>query len=230
LNGKGEKLTLQGSHYIGEFKNNMKHGKGKEETIEHIYEGDYLYDKKEGIGKLKYKGISDCYQGHFKDNSITGTGLYKWSNDDTFEGTFLNGKMHGKGIYRWPDGGEYEGEYVNNLKEGYGVFKWSNGKIYKGYFAKGKPHGNGIMFIENDKYDVEFKEGKLVKSEKLIDLSEKYDKSSKNDTKYKTKNKNSFKNLLNIYPSPTPTSCNSERKKTSPTESKNESVMIKKKI
>lgn len=137
---------------------------GIDETNEHVYQGNFKHDKKEGMGKLEYKTIKDVYEGEFKDNNITGHGFYIWANQDQYTGLFLNGKMHGKGIYRWPDGGEYEGDYKHNIKEGKGRFKWSNGKIYEGPFKNGKPHGIGKLFINNVPYDVEFKEGKLLQN------------------------------------------------------------------
>ncbi len=161
-NGKGMKKTLNGLLYIGDFIDNLKDGNGKEETNEHIYEGEFKKDKKNGNGKLIYKLLNDYYEGEFKDNSITGVGFYTWKNKDTYKGTFVNGKMHGKGFYKWPDGGEYYGEYVNNIKEGNGKFKWSNGRIFEGQFKKGKPHGFGKLKIGNMEFKVEFNNGKLV--------------------------------------------------------------------
>ena len=161
-NGKGMKKTLNGLLYIGDFIDNLKDGYGKEETNEHIYEGEFKKDKKNGNGKLIYKLLNDVYEGEFKDNCITGVGFYTWKNKDTYKGTFVNGKMHGKGFYKWPDGGEYYGEYVNNIKEGNGKFKWSNGRIFEGQFKKGKPHGFGKLKIGNMEFKVEFNNGKLV--------------------------------------------------------------------
>ena len=161
-NGKGMKKTLNGLLYIGDFIDNLKDGNGKEETNEHIYEGEFKKDKKNGNGKLIYKLLNDYYEGEFKDNCITGVGFYTWKNKDTYKGTFVNGKMHGKGFYKWPDGGEYYGEYVNNVKEGNGKFKWSNGRIFEGQFKKGKPHGFGKLKIGNMEFKVEFNNGKLV--------------------------------------------------------------------
>jgi hypothetical protein len=210
LNGKGEKKTLTNTTYFGSFKNSLKHGFGREETIEHIYEGEYENDKKQGTGKLSYKTINDVYSGEFKDNCITGYGLYNWANGDSFKGTFLNGKMHGKGTYTWPDGGEYVGEYYDNLKEGFGIFKWPSGKVYEGKFSNGKPHGNGIMKISDEKFDVEFVEGKLAKKSKMeiqrsvrgsgIVVNPKESNSKKDSSKLNlnTPSTNGSMNLLNL--------------------------------
>ena len=161
-NGKGMKKNINNCIYIGDLINNLKDGYGKEETNEHIYEGEFKNDKKNGNGKLIYKLLNDIYEGEFKDNCITGVGFYTWKNKDIYKGSFVNGKMHGKGFYKWPDGGEYYGDYYNNIKEGNGKFKWPNGRIFEGQFKNGKPNGFGKLIIGKDQFKVEFKDGRLV--------------------------------------------------------------------
>ena len=165
LSGKGIKISVINeilTIYIGDVKNNLKEGKGKEDTVEYIYEGLFKNNKKHGQGNLKYKINKDSYQGEFNDGNITGFGFYIWQNQHTYLGDFVNGQMHGKGLYKWIDGEEYEGEYVNNIKEGKGVFKWGDGRVFKGGFHDGKPHGKGILEFNGAKIDVEFSEGKLI--------------------------------------------------------------------
>jgi hypothetical protein len=161
IDGRGIKKTLNDTIYIGDFTLGLKEGRGKEETSEHIYEGEFKNDKKNGNGKLYYKNLKDTYTGAFIDNNITGNGNYEWSNGEKYTGHFLNGKMNGKGIYKWPDGGKYEGEYINGIKEGHGIFTWVNGKIFEGPFKNGKPNGAGILTTKNKKYRVYFNDGKI---------------------------------------------------------------------
>ena len=162
LNGQGKRY-YDGCIYEGEFKNDLREGKGKEETVEYAYSGEFKNDKKEGYGEVNYILTKDSYKGNFKDNSITGKGIYTWANKHTFQGEFLNGKMHGEGIYTWPEGGYYKGHYVDNIKEGYGEFKWSNGKEYKGMFKGGKPYGKGILISNGKEKNVEFKDnGQMI--------------------------------------------------------------------
>ncbi len=161
IDGRGIKKTLNDTIYIGDFTLGLKEGRGKEETSEHIYEGEFKNDKKNGNGKLYYKNLKDTYTGAFIDNNITGNGNYEWSNGEKYTGNFLNGKMNGKGIYKWPDGGKYEGEYINGIKEGHGIFTWVNGKIFEGPFKNGKPNGPGILTNKNKKYRVFFNDGKI---------------------------------------------------------------------
>lgn len=168
LNGKGIKRSLNGNMYIGDFVESRREGKGREETNEHIYEGEFKNDKKNGTGKLSYKLLKDTYEGEFLDNCITGIGFYTWGNKDTYKGSFVNGKMHGKGLYKWPGGGEYYGDYVNNIKEGSGTFKWPNGKVYEGQFKKGRPSGFGKLKTGGKIVNVQFEDGKLLTNLKEV--------------------------------------------------------------
>ena len=161
IDGRATKKTLNNCLYIGDFVNGVIEGNGKEECKEYVYEGQFVGDKKHGKGKIVYKQTGDIYEGEFKDDAITGNGVYKWANGESYKGSVLNGKMHGRGIYKWPDGGEYEGEYIHNLKEGKGRFRWANGKVFKGDFRNGKPNGKGVLTINNKEYNVIFKNGKL---------------------------------------------------------------------
>ena len=169
LNGFAKKYS-EDYYYEGNFINNKKNGKGKEETEEYIYIGNYENDDKFGEGKVEYKKKKDKYEGEFKDNNITGKGIYIWENGHIFEGNFLNGKMHGFGKYKWPEGGMYIGNYVNGTREGYGEFHWPNNKVFKGNFKNGKPNGTGILIQDNKEKNVFFKDGVIqgeVLNEKL---------------------------------------------------------------
>ena len=55
---------------------------------------------KNGKGLLIHLDTGDKYNGTFKDNKLTGYGIYLWNNGDSYEGDFVNGNMHGKGVYK----------------------------------------------------------------------------------------------------------------------------------
>ena len=153
-----EQIFRQDDARFIEILNNIREGKGKEDTVEYSYEGDFKNDTKEGKGKVYYFLTKDRYEGEFKDNSITGFGLYTWANNHTYKGEFLLQQMNGEGVYTYPDGGYYKGHYVNNIKEGYGEFKWKNGKIFRGNFKNGKPYGKGILINNGEEKEVNFNE------------------------------------------------------------------------
>jgi hypothetical protein len=149
--------------FCGDWENGLRQGKGREETSEYLYEGDFNNNKKEGTGKKYFKMLDETYKGDFKDDEQTGRGLYFCNNSDVFDGDFVKGKMHGTGVYKWHDGSEYKGQYIDNIKEGFGEYKMQNGKIYRGPFLAGQPHGKGTVEKDGKTTDVEFCEGKIIK-------------------------------------------------------------------
>ena len=97
------------------------------------------------------------YDGDFKDNMITGKGVYTWTDGRVYKGDWFNNKMHGKGFFTWVDGRTYQGNYVEDRKEGKGEFTWPDGRKYQGDWLNGKQHGNGIYYTAKG----EVKKGKL---------------------------------------------------------------------
>ena len=130
-----------GCYYVGQSLNGKKHGKGiifnKYGNI--VYEGDFVNDKKEGIGKMIYK-------------------------DDYYIGPWVKDKKQGKGIIYYKDGTiQYEGDFFNDKKEGNGKYIFINGNYYIGQFSNGKLHGKGTLYYKNGKVCYE---GDYVKGSK----------------------------------------------------------------
>lgn len=125
LNGKGIAYYLTGEKYIGEFKNNQRHGIGTiYSTLESI-NGMWTQDKLIGANKSFNSG---CKSG----NCINGKGVFVYNDNTVYEGEFLNGKPHGYGICQFADGDIYVGYWKNNFFEGKGTFYYSNGEIITG--------------------------------------------------------------------------------------------------
>ena len=85
-----------GSYYVGEFKDNNRHGQGT-----HTYGPNS-------------KWAGDKYVGEFKDGKRTGQGSYTYSDGDIYVGEFKDGRRHGQGSYTWTDGRVEEGIWKNN--------------------------------------------------------------------------------------------------------------------
>ena len=108
--------------YEGEFKKNLKDGKGIYYFVDGgRYEGEFRDDKKEGRGtyysnKEPYKG--DKYIGEFKNNLREGKGIYYFHNGDRYEGDFRNNMKEGKGVFYFNNGDRMMGDYYNNLPKG----------------------------------------------------------------------------------------------------------------
>lgn len=94
------------------------------------YFGDFLGNKRHGICTWVSPG-DHIYEGGFKDNKKEGKGFRKYlctqnSGQDSCEGDFVNGTLHGVGTIHFLDGKSYKGffEAGKSLK---GKWYYSNG-------------------------------------------------------------------------------------------------------
>jgi uncharacterized protein (TIGR02145 family) len=93
-------MTISGGYqgyviYVGQWKKNMKNGKGKEivkiNESEQIYDGDWKDDKKQGYGKMiNYDG--SVYEGDWVNDEATGQGKLTLTNKTIQIGKFNNGE------------------------------------------------------------------------------------------------------------------------------------------
>ena len=95
LEGYGKYIYENGEYYIGQWLNDLKHGKGtiyyKNNTIK--YEGDYVKNKCEGYGKYIDEN-GDYYIGQFLNGLKHGKGTeYYKNNTIKCEGDFVEGKI-----------------------------------------------------------------------------------------------------------------------------------------
>lgn len=86
------------------------------------YKGEFLNDKRHGIG-IYYYSNGDIYGGNWKSDVFEGFGLYIYSSGERYEGEFKLGKKHGKGKYFYMNGTVYEGSWALGRKNGHGVFQ-----------------------------------------------------------------------------------------------------------
>lgn len=196
FNGKGILVNKDGSSLFGDWVNGVCTGKGILKVNNLFeYEGDFVENKKQGNGIEKYPDGSryegqfhdnkkngrgkyiisrgETYEGEFKDDLFDGEGTYKWTLESReYTGQFKNGNMNGKGINKFKDGCIYEGYYKNGLKHGYGKYTWPNGKVFYGNWLNNKLHGNGYYELDNDKYNITFRFGKIISTRKTEDVDE----------------------------------------------------------
>lgn len=156
-NGARHLIVLDdGTEYVGEWKNNLRHGYGEHFTAEGVYVGQFVDD--EYCGKGDYYLWSDktnCDQpgkwaygsGEWKDGKQDGHGIRYYQNDDTYDGEFRKGKRHGHGIMYYANGDEYEGDWVNDQRCGEGKLTKANGDWFTGYYENDMRNGEGVLHI-----------------------------------------------------------------------------------
>ncbi|CDW84586.1 2-isopropylmalate synthase [Stylonychia lemnae] len=187
--GKGEiRYANDGSHYRGDFKNNLREGRG-----EHVltngdkYSGEWAGDMKHGYGKMEfvstrtvYYGQWACgrmhgmgtmtgpnnyfYNGEWKQGQQFGKGIRKYEDKTTYEGYFENGQRQGIGKSVLKDGSIHEGAYKNDMRNGPGTLTYTDGTILRASWVNDVIQGRGELEKANGKLIIgEWKDNNLVK-------------------------------------------------------------------
>ena len=180
VEGFGKFIRDNNSYYIGQWLNDLEHGKGviysdiKTKNKSIIYDGDFKNGKPEGEGKCYYengnyyigqfsngvrhgKGIiyyrngNIKFKGEFVEDNVQGYGIYFWEDGDYYEGLFHNNQKHGKGIEYYKNGNiKYEGDFLMDKFDGNGKFYYKNGDYYTGQWLNGLKHGKGIIYSKDN--------------------------------------------------------------------------------
>lgn len=102
---KNQKLSprknskLKQDHYQGQLLENQKHGQGIYYlNPNHVYKGQFAFNKKEGYGELKTPKFT--YVGHWKNDLKHGIGKKIYANGDMYKGHFQSGFRHGFGMLK----------------------------------------------------------------------------------------------------------------------------------
>lgn len=92
--GHGMMLYPDGEHYIGKWRNDLKHGLG-------------IYVWGSGAGEV----AGDKYEGYFQDGHAHGDGRTFFNDGGWHKGRYAKGKMNGWGMMRTADAHEYVGQW-----------------------------------------------------------------------------------------------------------------------
>lgn len=133
-NGNGTLVFKDGTHYTGQFKDD------KMEVSGFLRQGYGVFTwivKEEGQEEGAQPKVN-VYEGFFKNNLLSGKGIYRWADKRVYEGEFLEDKRHGFGIMRYANGDIYEGKWENGQRHGHGCFIQKDGQKYYGKFENNK--------------------------------------------------------------------------------------------
>ena len=98
------------------------------------YVGEWKDDKKHGQGTYTHAS-GEKYVGEYKDNKKHGQGIYTWPDSDKYVGEFKDGNYHGQGTYSYDDGEKYVGEWKDGTMHGQGTYTYADGTAKRGYFS-----------------------------------------------------------------------------------------------
>ena len=145
--------------YEGELVNNMREGKGKlyyinnEKYMGKIYIGEWKNDLRNGKGVETWND-GERFVGNFKNDKREGYGIYYFSNGDIYEGNYKNGKTEGFGVEYYSNGDKYEGRFKNGNKEGQGVYYFENGNREIGYYHNNESIGKAVLLTVNNEIQI----------------------------------------------------------------------------
>ena len=170
--GKGTFNTKDNSiFYDGEWKEGLKHGKGKIKQDGMELDGEWVEGVLNGKCRIKWK-TNNIFEGEIVDNKMKGNGYMIWYNKlEKYCGMWDDNLQNGFGIHIWYDTKQnnkffrdrYIGEWKNGKREGYGKFFYSNGSIYEGYWKNNKKEGFGIFnYNDRTKYIGNFKNDVMI--------------------------------------------------------------------
>ena len=112
----GKESWPSGNQYVGEYKNNKKHGQG-------------TYTASNG----------DQYVGAFKDGTYNGVGVYTFANGNRYTGDFVDGRRTGQGVYVRKDVKVIVGEWLDDQAHGRVIEFAADGSTERsGIYEKGR--------------------------------------------------------------------------------------------
>ncbi|XP_077895345.1 MORN repeat-containing protein 3 isoform X1 [Ictidomys tridecemlineatus] len=145
--------AVNGDHYVGEWKDNTKHGKGTQVWKKNgaIYEGDWKFGKRDGYGTLslpekgsrKYQRV---YSGWWKEDKKSGYGVQFFGPKEYYEGEWCSNQRCGWGRMYYSNGDIYEGQWWKDKPDGEGMLRLKNGNRYEGFWERGMKNGQGRFF------------------------------------------------------------------------------------
>ncbi len=132
FHGKGTYYWTDGTTYKGEFYCGLIYGKGKlTKPSGETYEGFFVKGIRSGRGKTHFVG-GDSHVGYWRDNQLNGRGLYKWNNGAIFDGKYKNGIRCGKGTLTYAEGSKFTGVWRSGKVYGNGIFTTKDGVLIEG--------------------------------------------------------------------------------------------------
>jgi hypothetical protein len=144
--GYGEMQYREKRSYEGDWSQGHWHGHGQFiNSVEDVYEGEFVMDRKEGQGKLIFND-GRFFTGRFQNYQMR-EGKLHFQDASFYQGLLRDGKRSGFGLYVFSDQSQYEGQWESDCMHGRGRMDWSDGGWYNGQWEVGVQHGTGMEVL-----------------------------------------------------------------------------------
>jgi hypothetical protein len=153
-----------GTEYIGEWSQNLRHGHGSHYTATGVYEGEFVDDLYEGSGDYyMWSDTTNCdqpgkwllYAGEWNAGKYSGQGVKYDQNGNTYQGEFAKGKRCGQGTMFYENEDSFTGEWKDDMRNGEGELTKANGDRFQGFYKDDKRNGRGVLHIQKTKRRLE---------------------------------------------------------------------------
>lgn len=146
---KSEEDEIYPFFFLGDWKDNKRHGFGCLVDENGKYTGQFIENQKYGKGILVYAD-QQIYEGDFVKDKRHGKGKQIMISGQKYEGDFFEDKFHGRGIYYFNDSIWYEGEFKNDKRDGFGSLiqnRLDEPRKYEGMWNNDLKHGKMIVIF-----------------------------------------------------------------------------------
>ena len=145
--------------YTGQWRDDMKHGRGEERIDDEYYVGPFEFNERHGTGAVCLVDNGEfVYEGEWKAGERDGQGTsylnFLGVNTKRYEGEWKAGERDGQGTSYYPVDGKavkaYEGSWQDGDRHGVGTAydteEGTSAKVYKGEWANGRRNGQGTEY------------------------------------------------------------------------------------
>lgn len=184
ITGLGVLYYPNGDTYIGNWQNQVRHGKGRFRFASgNEYLGMFDRNVMQGYGVMTYAN-GNTYEGEWHANMPNGKGTYTLARGGKYVGYFVDGKFEGQGTMYYGDGSYYQGEWKNNLRHGEGALVMADGGRQTGWWQDDQLVEHTPVLTEEERAQAYEKDAAYAKSEHLPNCNFQYCSSGKGEYTY----------------------------------------------
>jgi len=174
INGLGVLYYENGDTYIGNWKNQVRQGKGRFRFVSgNEYLGEFERNQMQGYGTMTYSN-GNRYEGEWVANQPYGKGTFELANGNKYVGYFVDGKFEGQGTMYYGDGSYYQGGWKANQRHGEGALILDDGRRLTGWWEEDELYDATPVLSEEERIAAEKRDAEFAKQPDLPNCNIQY--------------------------------------------------------